>query len=97
MGKCIGILPDNGNIYAPMKGRVVSVAETRHAIVIEGKRGRVLVHVGIDTVKLGAKAFALHVEEGSLVEADTLLMEADLEMIRGAGLSTMVIVTVLNS
>ncbi|MCQ2398517.1 MAG: phosphoenolpyruvate--protein phosphotransferase [Sphaerochaetaceae bacterium] len=98
MGKCIGILPDNGNIYAPINGKVVTVAETHHAVVIEGEGGRqILVHVGINTVKLGAKAFTLHVEKGSLVEANTLLMETDLEMIKDAGLSTMVIVVVLNS
>lgn len=41
---------------------------------------RVLIHVGIDTIKLGKRAFTLHVEEGSQVDTATLLLEADLEM-----------------
>ena len=93
LGKCIGILPENGNIWSPCDGTVVSIAETKHAITIKADNGEeFLVHVGIDTVKLGGKGFMVLVSEGDYIGKSQKIMTADLDVIRGAGLSTMVII-----
>ena len=83
-------------MYAPIAGVVTSVAATKHALTITADNGRsVLVHVGIDTVKLGGKPFTLHVEQGERVERDQLIMEADVDAIKQEGLSPLIIVALL--
>ena len=97
LGTAFGVIPDNGNIHAPLAGTVIQVAQTRHAFTITADDGtRALVHVGLGTVALGGKPFKLHVDQGQYVEADQLVMEADLPAIQAAGLSTMVVVAILS-
>ncbi len=75
---------------------VTSVAATKHALTITADNGHsVLVHVGIDTVKLGGKPFTLRVEQGERVERDQLIMEADVDAIKQEGLSPLIIVALL--
>ncbi len=96
MGECFGVMPKNGCVYAPVSGVILDIARTGHAITIEQDDGRkILVHVGIDTVNLGGKAFTLHVSSGSRVKMGRLLLEADLDMIEKAGFSPMVVVVAL--
>lgn len=93
LGKCIGILPKNGSVYAPCDGVITSIAETKHAVTIENTEGEtILIHVGIDTVSLKGKGFELKAAVGDNVSAGQLLLEADIEMIKNAGLSPMIIV-----
>ena len=93
LGDCVGILPDNGNIYAPCDGIISGIAETLHAITFTAADGsNILVHVGIDTVTLDGKGFKVLKEAGAEVKAGDLVMEADLDVIRAAGLSSIVIV-----
>lgn len=97
MGECFGILPSNGNVYSPVTGTVIGIAETGHAITLRAESGMdILVHVGINTVTLGSKAFSHHVRVGEHIEKDQLLMEADLDRIKNAGLSPMIIVIALS-
>lgn len=92
LGQCVGILPENGSIYSPCDGVVSGVAETGHAITLVASDGRkILVHVGIDTVTLGGRGFTVIAKEGYSVKTGDLLLEADLDVIREAGLSPMVI------
>lgn len=96
MGECIGILPENGTICAPCNGIVSSIAETKHAIIFTCDDGReILIHAGIDTVALEGKGFRVFVKEGDKVTKGQKVLEADLEMIREAGMSTMVITACL--
>lgn len=96
LGACFGIVPENGKIYAPIAGMISNIAAAKHAITITGDDGRtILVHVGIDTVKLNGKPFTLQIENGQRVKQDQLLMEADLEAIEEADLSTMIVVVEL--
>lgn len=96
LGDCYGILPANGKVYAPVAGVISHIAKTAHALTIDSTGGRtVLVHVGINTVNLEGKPFHLHVQEGDNVVQDQLLLEADLEKIREAECSTMVVVAIL--
>ena len=93
LGQCVGILPDNGDIYAPCNGRVSSVAETKHAMTITRADGsEILVHAGIDTVKLKGKGFNVLVSEGDQVKRDQKIMEVDIELIKKEGYSPMVII-----
>lgn len=93
LGKCLGILPENGTICAPCDGVITGIAETGHAFTVErAGGGTILVHVGIDTVGLGGKGFSVNAAVGDRVTAGQPVLEADLETIAEAGLSSMVIV-----
>ncbi len=93
LGKCLGILPENGTICAPCDGVITGIAETGHAFTVErAGGGTILVHVGIDTVGLGGKGFSVNAAVGDRVTAGQPVLEADIETIAEAGLSSMVIV-----
>ena len=95
LGRCVGVIPENGDICAPCGGTVTMVADTLHAVGIRSDGGRnVLVHVGIDTVSLGGNGFDCHIKVGERVEKGQLLLTADLERIRSAGLDPIVITAV---
>lgn len=98
MGKGFAIEPSDGEVRAPFDGEVIMVMDSRHAIGLKSRSGiEVLIHVGIDTVTLNGQAFELFVEEGKAVQVGQPLMEADLEAIQAAGLSTVTPVVVTNS
>jgi len=96
MGQGFGILPDSGEVLAPVSGRVdVSMG---HAFGITSPDGvEVLVHIGIDTVKLNGAPFSKIVAEGTQVKAGDLLAVADLEAIEAAGLDTTTVAIITNS
>ena len=74
LGEGVAILPNGGEVYAPAAGKVVLVAETKHAIAIETEDGaEILIHIGLDTVELGGKGFDVKVAQGDQVEVGTLL------------------------
>lgn len=96
LGKCVGIIPENGDIYSPCEGTVISIAETKHAVTIRSDNGEeLLIHVGIDTVKLGSRGFEVLVTEGERIKRTQKIMKADLDIITSAGFSTMVILVKL--
>ena len=96
LGECVGILPTDGKIYAPCDGTVSDVAETKHAITFTDTDGRnILVHAGLDTVKLQGEGLTVIVKAGDTVSAGDLVMEMNLDTIRSAGLSTIVITTII--
>jgi glucose PTS system EIICBA or EIICB component len=83
MGDGFAILPTEGTIVSPVDGKVVNVFPTKHALGLESKNGReVLIHVGIDTVKLEGKGFEALVKEGDQVEAGQPLLEVDLDFLK---------------
>ncbi len=94
LGKGIAIEPAEGKLYAPCDGTIENIPDSHHAIGIRSKDGlEILLHVGLDTVKLGGKHFNLHVKEGTSVKQGDLLLEFDREAIRKTGtkLSTPVV------
>ncbi|MEY8752841.1 beta-glucoside-specific PTS transporter subunit IIABC [Alkalicoccobacillus gibsonii] len=96
MGKGIAIAPTDGNVYAPFNGKVAMVFKTKHAIGLVSEDGlEVLIHVGIDTVKLDGKYYKAFVQEGDQVNKGDLLLsfEADKIAAEGYELTTPVIVT----
>lgn len=96
LGDGFAVEPENGNIYAPVAGKVLSVSESQHAYAIAADFGDLLVHVGIDTVNV-PEAFEPLVKVGDEVAAGQLIARADLEMIRGAGLSTVIPVLITDN
>lgn len=97
LGDGIAIRPTSGSVYAPLSGVVTSLLPSRHAFGITADNGaEVLVHIGLDTVKLDGAPFIAHVAQGDRVERGQLMIEADLEAIRSAGFDVITPVVVLN-
>ncbi|MEI0486954.1 glucose PTS transporter subunit IIA [Brachyspira intermedia] len=98
MGKGIAIEPTEGKVYAPYDGVIETAFPTKHAIGLTSDDGvELLIHVGMDTVKLGGAHFISHIEEGQKVKKGDLLLEFDIEKIRGEGYPTLTPVIVTNS
>lgn len=97
-GKGIAIVPDSGELRSPVNGRVESVFDTRHALTLRSDSGaEVLIHIGIDTVKLGGAGFTSYIREGEFVEVGQPLIGFDLEALRAQHIDPSVIVIVTNS
>ncbi|MEB7887309.1 PTS beta-glucoside transporter subunit IIABC [Serratia fonticola] len=98
LGKGVAIMPHQGRVVAPVNGCVASLFKTKHAIGIESDEGaEVLIHVGIDTVKLNGLHFTAHIKEGDRVKQGDLLIEFDQEAIRAAGFDTTTPIIISNS
>ena len=86
LGEGVAIEPSEGKLYAPCNGTVVTVFDTKHAISLESEEGsEILLHVGMDTVKLGGKYFEVHVQDGQQVKKGDLLTTFDMEGIKSEG------------
>ncbi|MEZ4815794.1 MAG: glucose PTS transporter subunit IIA [Bdellovibrionota bacterium] len=84
MGDGFAIDPTDGIVLAPIDATVVQIFRTGHAIGLETESGvEILIHVGIDTVKLNGKGFTALVQNGQHVKAGQELIRFDLELIRG--------------
>jgi PTS system beta-glucosides-specific IIC component len=98
LGEGVGIVPSDGTIHAPVSGVLALVASTGHAYGIRTDDGvEVLVHVGIDTVRMGGKGFQVFVTQGERVEAGDRLATVDLDAVRAAGYDPTTIVVVTNT
>ena len=100
LGQAVGVTPENATltVVAPAAGKVISVAKTGHAYGIKTDDGvELLVHIGVDTVKLGGEGFTPLAEKKQLVEAGDPLAEVDFAAIAGHDVDTTVITTVVNS
>ena len=96
LGKGFGVEPSEGKAYAPVDGEVTTVFDTKHAIGLLSKHGvELLIHIGMDTVKLNGKGFDVKVKTGDQVKAGDLLAEFDMDLIKGEGypVTTAVVVT----
>lgn len=98
MGKGIAIIPSNGTIVSPVEGVVTTITKSRHAIAVIANDGvEVLIHVGLDTVKLKGEGFSLKVQEGDLVNVGDVLMEVDLAKIKERGFELITPLIITNS
>ena len=89
LGDGAAIEPTEGKLYAPCDGKVDMVFDTKHAINLVSKEGcEILLHIGIDTVKLNGKFFETHVTDGQEIHKGDLLISFDLDGIRNAGYQT---------
>jgi len=98
LGDGVGIEPESGEVVAPFDGEISTVAETGHAIGISGPAGmELLIHVGVDTVKMKGDGFKPLVKDGDKVKAGQKLLIFDMDKIKAAGYSSTVAVLVTNS
>ena len=98
LGDGVGVVPSAGEVVAPVAGELVTVADTGHAFGLRTADGvEVLVHVGIDTVRMAGAGFGVVVAQGQHVAAGDRLATVDLDAVRAAGFDTTTVVTVLNS
>lgn len=92
MGKGVVIDAENGKVYAPFDGVVGAVFPTGHAIGMVDENGNeILIHIGIDTVKLNGKGFTTYVQQGETVKKGDLLVEFDKASIEQEGYDSSVI------
>lgn len=83
MGDGFAIEPTDGKVYSPVSGKVTNVFPTKHAATFETETGHeVLIHFGLDTVKLGGEGFESHIEQGQEVKAGDLILTVDLEKVK---------------
>ena len=88
LGKGYAIEPADGVFYAPVDGKIESIAQTLHAYTIHSRDGHdLLVHIGVDTVELGGEGFEALVKEGQEVAAGDPIARADPSTIRQKGFS----------
>ena len=96
LGMTVAIEPEEGKIKAPCDGEILNIYETGHAVCMLTKTGaEILIHVGIDTVKLNGKGFKKMVSDGMKVHEGDVLIEMDMEEVKEAGYerTTMMILT----
>ena len=98
LGEGVAIEPSEGKLYAPVDATIEAVFDSKHAISLTTEKGaEILLHIGIDTIKLGGKHFTPHVEEGQKVRKGDLLISFDMEAIKAAGYPLTTPMAVCNS
>ncbi|MBU5594310.1 beta-glucoside-specific PTS transporter subunit IIABC [Amphibacillus sp. MSJ-3] len=98
MGKGIAIEPSQGVVYAPFNGKVEALFKTKHAIGLKSDQGvELLIHIGIDTVKLEGKYFEALVSINETVKKGQELIRFDIEKIREAGYDCITPIIITNS
>ncbi len=97
LGDGFAILPEEGIVYSPFDGKVVSLFPTNHAIGIETTDGiELLIHIGIDTVQMKGEGFKAFVKSGDTIRAGDKLIEFDLELVRQKAKSVLTPVIITN-
>ena len=98
LGEGIAIEPSDGKLYAPCDGKVEMIFDTNHAINIVSREGcEILLHIGIDTVKLNGKYFKAHVSDGQEIKKGDLLISFDIEGIKDEGYKTITPMVICNT
>ncbi|MDT2780662.1 PTS system trehalose-specific EIIBC component [Vagococcus fluvialis] len=98
MGEGYAVKPTSHDVYAPVKGKITNIFETKHAIGFLTESGlEVLLHMGLDTVELKGAPFKVLVNVGATVDENTKVATMDLERVKNSGKETDVVVVVTNS
>ena len=98
MGKGVAIEPVDNKVYAPFNGTIEFIADTKHAIGLLSEDGvEVLIHVGMDTVKMEGRGFSVKTSVNSKVKAGDLLLEFDRNIIEKEGYSLITPVVITNA
>jgi PTS system beta-glucosides-specific IIC component len=98
LGKGCGMKPSKGELHSPFDGEVMVIAKTNHAIALKNENGmEILIHVGLDTVKLKGQGFQPLVKVGDKVKAGQLLMKFSISEIEAAGYSPTTAIIITNS
>lgn len=98
MGEGVAIDPVDGNVFSPCSGTVTTIFNTNHAVAITTDEGiEILIHVGIDTVKMKGEGFKGHVVSGQRINSGDLLIEFDLNLVKAKAKSHLTPVVITNS
>lgn len=98
MGKGVAIIPEEGVVYAPVDGVVSALFDTKHAIGITGDDGvEILIHVGIDTVKMNGRCYTAHIQKDQKVKKGDKLLEFDMNAIKEEGYDLITPILIVNS
>lgn len=98
LGKGVAIIPADGHVVSPINGTVVTIFETLHAIGLKADDGtEVLIHIGLDTVKLGGKHFTALAKSGDRVTVGTPLVDVDIEKVKEEGYDVITPVIISNT
>lgn len=98
MGDGAAIIPSVGKVYSPVNGEIIMIFDTLHAIAIKSEEGlEILIHVGLDTVKLNGKYFKSNIKQGDKVNKGQLLLEFDNEKIKELGYNTVTPIIITNT
>lgn len=97
MGDGLAIEPTDGKVVSPVKGEIIQVFPTKHAIGIKTETGlEILIHIGLETVQMKGEGFTTHVSEGSIVEVGSPLVTFDLDLVREKAASTITPIVITN-
>lgn len=97
MGKGIAIAPSDGVLVSPVDGTITLLFETKHAIGIKADSGvELLIHIGIDTVKMNGEGFKSFIKEGERVTAGQKIIEFDLDLVKEKSPSSLTMILVTN-
>ncbi len=98
MGDGIAIEPTEGVVVSPVKGEVLQVFPTKHAIGLKAENGaEILIHIGLETVSMNGEGFEAHVSEGSKVEVGDQLVTFDMNLVKEKAKSTITPVIITNT
>lgn len=98
LGKGMAIKPSKGRVVSPVDGEIGMIFKTNHAVSITSEDGiEILIHIGLDTVKLNGEHFISHINSGDKVKKGDLLIEFNIEKINEAGYDTITPAVICNS
>ncbi|MNC62179.1 PTS system beta-glucoside-specific EIIBCA component [compost metagenome] len=98
MGKGVAIIPSVGKVVSPVDGVITNIFPTGHAIGITSESGaEILIHVGVNTVKLKGQYFTVVAEQGARVKQGETVITFDHEKIKEAGYEIITPVIVTNA
>lgn len=98
LGKGIAVDPEDGVVVSPVDGSITLVFDTKHAIAIKTNDGiEVLIHIGVDTVKMNGKGFNSLVKTGDVIKKGQKLVEFDLDLVKEEAESPIIMIIVTNS
>lgn len=98
LGKGVAFLPTEGKIFAPCDATVDLMFDTGHAVSLVADHGaEILIHVGLDTVKLKGEHYTVHAKNGDKVKKGDLLIEFDVAAISAAGYDVITPMVICNT
>lgn len=98
MGPGAAVIPDKGTVYAPDDAEVTMLFDTKHAIGLLTRDGvELLIHIGVDTVRLNGEGFTAHVQAGSKVKKGDKLVSFDRNLMEEKGYDTTIALLVTNA
>lgn len=97
MGKGVAIIPEEGKVYSPVDGKVSALFKSKHAIGITSRNTEIIIHIGIDTVKLNGEFFTAHVKTDDQIKKGDLLITFDIDSIKKAGYEVITPVIISNT